>query len=270
MIAIIFLLALDSSYFLQLSPGVMSQGLGGSSIMVNEGLSVFHNPAYTQGTRFNFTLSRWLYSSNYLSCGGTYESNSFGITYLGYGRIQGYDALGAPTHQFAPYDLCIALGRKFGPVGLALKGFAEKIDDQTLYGLCATMGLYTEYKNISFGLKVDNLGKELAQNSAIPTTIGAGLKYRITPNIDLLVEAESPGLLLHSGISYAYESVTLLFGLRYLQAEDLINDMSIDLDSDDLGFTGGLMINIENYTIGYSVVYGHFSIAHHFSVSFLP
>lgn len=62
-----------------------------------------------------------------------------------------------------------------------MKGFTEKIDDQTLYGSCGTVGIYTEYKNLSLGLKVDNLGKEFAQTTAIPTVIGMGLKYRVTP-----------------------------------------------------------------------------------------
>jgi hypothetical protein len=270
MIALIFLLAFDSSYFLQLSPGVMSQGLGGASIMISEGLSVFHNPAYAQDMRFNFTLSRWLYSTNYLALGGSYANNLFGVTYLGYGRIQGYDALGSPTHQFAPYDVCIAIGRKLGPFGLALKGFAENIDGQTLYGLSAAMGFHTRYKNLSVGLRVNNLGKEFAENTSIPTTIGVGLKYNIISGTRLLAEVEIPDLQINGGIIYAYKTMKLLLGLRYLGARDMVNGMSISRGSDDLGVTAGLMVDIDNYTIGYSVVYGHFSVAHHFSVSFVP
>jgi hypothetical protein len=62
----------------------------------------------------------------------------------------------------------------------------------------------------------------------------------------------------------------LLFGCHYLHAKDLINGTAMNQGRDDLGFTGGLMIDIANYTIGYSVVYGHFSVAHHFSVSLVP
>lgn len=46
-----------------------------------------------------------------------------------------------------------------------------------------------EYKNLALGLKVDNLGEEFAQNTVIPTVIGVGLKYSVTPETDLLVEA---------------------------------------------------------------------------------
>ncbi len=270
MIALIFLVALESSHFLQLSPGVMSQGLGGSSIMISEGLSVFQNPAYADDTRFNFTLSRWLYSTNYLAVGGSYKSNLFGIVYLGYGHIQGYDAVGNPTDQFAPYDIAIAIGRKLGSFGLAVRGFTEKIDGLVLYGLTATLGAYTTYKNLSLGLKVNNLGKEFSESTSIPMNIGFGLKYNIIPETCLLAEVKMPNLSFNSGLSYKYKSMKLLIGLRYIKARNMADAAPISVVSDDFSIAGGLIVDIENYAIGYAVVYGHFSVAHHFSVNFVP
>jgi hypothetical protein len=132
------------------------------------------------------------------------------------------------------------------------------------------MGFHTRYKNLSVGLRVNNLGKEFAENTSIPTTIGVGLKYNIISGTRLLAEVEIPDLQINGGIIYAYKTMKLLLGLRYLGARDMVNGMSISRGSDDLGVTAGLMVDIDNYTIGYSVVYGHFSVAHHFSVSFVP
>jgi hypothetical protein len=132
------------------------------------------------------------------------------------------------------------------------------------------VGFYARYKNLAAGLKVDNLGKEFAKDTSIPTFIGMGLKYNIISGTALIAEAKIPDLQINGGVAYDYKTVKLLFGLRYLGAKDMANGMSIGRNSDDLGITAGLMVDIDNYTIGYSMVYGHFSAAHHFSVSLVP
>ena len=266
MILLFFLLTLESSYFLKLSPGVMSQGLGGSSVVINEGLSVFHNPAYTGKNVFNFTLSRWLYSTNYLTLGGDYGDYSLGLSYMNYGSIQGYDSSGVPTAAFTPYNICMGLGRRFGPLGFAIKGFAEKIHDRTLYGIAGCIGCIMHYKNITLGLKIDNLGKEFAENSDIPYYAAVGFKFGLTSDIDLVAEAKHPGTELNSGFTYSYQDLTVLLGARYVRGVT----GTAAKQSDNMGFTGGLMLALDNYRIGYSVVYGYLSLAHQFTVAFTP
>ena len=78
MILILLLLTINSSDFLKLSPGVRSQGLGGATIMIDEGLSAFHNPALFSSKTVNFTLARWLFSSNHFSLGATLMNNHIG------------------------------------------------------------------------------------------------------------------------------------------------------------------------------------------------
>jgi hypothetical protein len=265
MIAILFLISVESSIFLKLTPGVMAQGLGGSSIFVDEGLAVFHNPACVQDRIFNFTLSRWLYATNYLAAGGNYDDYSFGLTYMNYGQISGYDELGNPTDIFTPYDLCVALGRRFGMLGIGIKGFTERIADRTLYGLAMTGGLLMKRGALSFGVKVDNLGKEFSENTAIPFFSAIGLKYNISPDLAVSIEGRAPDLELLSGISYDYQDLTLLLGAKYQQ--DMSDYANI---ADNLGFTGGVLISVDIYRIGYSIVYGYQSIAHQFSVSITP
>ena len=267
---ILFLLAVESSYFLQLSPGVMSAGLGGSSVMIDEGLSAFHNPAHVREAQFNVTLARWFYSTNYLTLGATHSDYSFGISYLNYGRIQGFDVSGNPTSVFTPYNLCAALGRRFGPFGVALKGFVEKIAEHTYYGICGTAALHMTYGRFSLGMKLENLGKELSKGTSIPTVFGMGLKYNVIPDIDVIIEAKGPDIEINSGIIYFYNNLSLLIGGRYRRAENLVNESNLGVSIEDFAFTGGLMIDIEDYAIGYSVAYGQLSIAHQFSVTFTP
>jgi hypothetical protein len=267
---IIFLLAVESSYFLQLSPGVMSGGLGGSSVTINEGLSVFHNPAYVQDAQLNVTLSRWFYSTNYLTLGATHSDYSFGISYLNYGRIQGYDASGNPTSVFTPYNLCVALGRRFGPAGLALRGFVEKIAEHTYYGLCGAAGLHITFEQFSVGMKLENLGKEISKNTTIPTFLSVGLKCNIVQEIDVIVEAKGPRIEINSGIVYSHKNLKLLGGGRYRQADNLVGTSRLSVSTRDFAITGGLIIDIEDYAIGYSIVYGHLSIVHQFSVTAIP
>ncbi|MGB7054517.1 MAG: hypothetical protein WBE28_04270 [bacterium] len=266
MITLLFLIALESSYFLRMSPGVMSQGLGGSSVVVNEGLSVFHNPANVQEKIFNFTLSRWLYSTNYLTLGMTYDHYSFGLSYMNYGKIQGYDSFGLPTHVFTPYNSCIGFGKRFGPIGIALRGFVEQVADQTRYGIAGCLGFHMRYRSVTVGAKLDNLGKEFAEGTVIPYYTAIGFKFDLAPEISLITEAKYPKAEINSGIAYSYQNLTLLCGARYLQDLDVHQGFNFD----DLGLTGGLMLVIDNYRIGYAFVYGYLSVAHQFNVTFAP
>lgn len=268
MIIFIFLLAIESSQFLRLSPGVLSQGLGGSSVLIDEGLPVFHNPACMGETSFNFTLSRWLYGTNYLTCGGLYRNSMFGISYLGYGQIQGYDEFGNTTNLFSPYDLCAGFGYRYGPVGVVVKGFIEQIEDQRMYGLCGTIGVCMQYKAMSVGAKIDNFGKEFAENTTIPLLVAAALKYKVMSEIDIIVEMKAPLIEFNTGIIYSYKNLRLLLGGKLLPPEDLTNGSEMSISSDDLSMTGGIVVRVETYDIGYSVVYSNLSIAHHFSVTF--
>lgn len=263
---ILFIISMGSSYFLRLSPGVMSQGLGGTSIMYDEGLSAFHNPATIQGTKFNFTLSRWLYSTHLFSFGVSFNENCVGLSYLNYGAIQGYNEFGIPSNTFTPFNICAAFGRKIGPLGISVKTFSEKIDSDALYGLCGGVSTYIDFKRFAIGAKVDNLGKEFSKNYSIPLFIGIGLKITLPRNINIVVESKIPDAEVNAGLLYGYQRVKLLFGLKYLRS-DIRNS---GFRSSDVSMTSGVIIRVENYDIGYSLVYTPFAMAHQFSLLFVP
>jgi len=267
---LIFLLSLSSSYFLKMSPGVMSQGLGGVSIMIDEGLSAFHNPAIHQSTKVTFAIARWLYATHLFSMGAGFKNNVIGISYFNYGSIQGYNEHGSETNKFNPFNICLLVGRRVGPIGIFVKTFEEKIDTQALYGICGGISSYVQFDKISFGAKVDNIGKEFGQKTEIPLTTSFGLKLVLPMHIDLIIESRYPDFEIRSGLMYTYENVKLLLGARYLHPHNVIGDAKLSSSLVDVSLTSGLIVQVKKYEVGYSFVYTEFSNAHQFSVTLKP
>jgi len=267
---IVFLISLNSSYFLNMSPGVVSQGLGGASVMIDEGLSAFHNPAIHQATKVTFTIARWLYATHFLSMGAGFKNNVIGISYLNYGSIQGYNEYGGETNAFNPFNICLVIGRRLGPIGIVVKAFEEKIDEQALYGICGGISSFLQFNKISFGAKVDNIGKEFGQKTEIPLTALFGLKLILPMHIDLIVESRYPDFEVRSGLMYTYENVKLLLGARYMHPHDAIDDAKMSSSLTDISLTSGLIVQVKKYEIGYSFAYTEFSNAHQFSVTLMP
>lgn len=266
---ILLLVCLSSSDFLKLSPGVMSQGLGGASIMIDEGLSAFHNPAIHQNRKVNFTISRWLYATHLLSLGARFQNTVIGINYLNYGSIQGYNEYGVETDKFNPFSVCLAVGRKLGPIGIFVKTFEEKIAGYTLYGICGGMSSYVTFNRVSLGAKIDNIGREFGQKTEIPMTTSFGLHVALL-DIDLILESSFPDVEMRTGLAYTYEKVKLLFGAAYLYPQNVIDDDRFDLSLADVRFTSGMIVQVRKYEIGYSFVYTEFSNAHQFSITLKP
>jgi len=266
---LLLLLCVNSSCFLKLSPGVKSQGLGSAVLMINEGLSAFHNPAIPGSTQINFTLSRWLFSTNHFSFGATFKNNVIGISYLNYGTIQGYDQFGLPTDEFTPYDMCVILGRKFGFFGASIKTFWEKIDTEVLYGACLGISSYIEFGDLAFGAKIDNLGKEISKNTSIPWTTRTGVRLSFN-KFEFILESEMPDLQINTGFSYTHESICLLFGVRYLMPYDLLDDERLSRGLSDIQLSSGIIVTVEEYQIGYSFLYNEVSSAHRFSIALSP
>jgi hypothetical protein len=252
MTLVLFLFSVSSCYFLRLSPGVVSQGLGGVSVTIDEGLAAFHNPAHARDTKFNFTLSRWLYSTNLFVIGASYENYSIGMSYLNYGSIHGFDENGSATHIFTPYNVCIALGKKIGLFGIQIKAFGEKIDNYSLYGVCGGLSTYIDFGSIAIGGKVDNIGKEFSENTIIPYAAAFGSRFRLPRGIEFIVEIEVPDIELNTGFMYQYQIISVLFGVSYLR-----NKMS-NTRLSDVHITGGLLVHVEHYNVGYAFVHTEF------------
>jgi hypothetical protein len=202
--------------------------------------------------------------------GASYKDNVLGISYINYGGIQGYNDFGTATHEFTPFDFSLSLGRKFGSLGLLIKTFGEKIDDQTLWGVGCGMSSFLDLGNVAVGAKIDNLGKEFLQDAKIPLLTAFGLKFTLPKNTTIFIEFKAPDWEINAGLLYCYQYITLLSGTKYIMPKDLITNNTITGSFSELDFCGGIVIQVENYKIGYSFVYTKFSNAHQFSITFTP
>lgn len=237
--------------------------------MIDEGLSAFHNPALSSSKTVNFTLARWLFSSNHFSLGATLMNNHIGISYMNYGKIQGYDEFGALTNEFAPYNICFVIGRKIGAFGISIKTFSEKIDTHNMFGVCFSISSYLDYGNIAIGAKIDNLGKEFSKDTNIPWTSGTGVKYIIN-QFEFILETSIPDLTLSIGTAYTHDNACLLFGVKYLAPYNIIDDEPLTRSFSDVQLSSGLIISVDEYQIGYSFLYSEISKAHQFSITMNP
>ncbi|MEO0095890.1 MAG: hypothetical protein ABIL66_08370 [candidate division WOR-3 bacterium] len=263
---LLFLLNIYIDNSTKIYAGIQSNGMGGITTLVDEGLSVFHNPAINFRTKFNFIIGRWLYGTDMITFGASYKNNALGIYYLDYGDIQGYDEYGIPTNRFSPYDLNIGLGRSFGPAGICIKSFQSRIDSVTFMGIAVGSGLIFNVSNFSFGVKIDNIGGEIIHKVDVPLFFAIGIKYDFFDDFAIFIEARGRDLELSSGLSYKYENLTIFSGLRYIKPAAYIEKPSLS----DCHFSGGLSITFEEYELGYSFVYTQFSNAHQVGIKFIP
>ena len=266
---LVYCIAVSSGQYLQISPGSMSQALGTIRTVVDEGLTAFHNPALASRTECCFVLSRYLYGTTQFAGSGTYKNSSLGLYYLNYGTIQGYDAYGFETDVFTPYSLELIAGRKIGPVSFHVKGFMETISSYTMTGICGGVAAYHTFGGITMGLKVDNIGKIIGKDIDIPIITALGSRITLPVDTDLYVEVRGFPIEGSSGVAYTYENITLLAGVRYVTPETCCGP-EVVFSTEDLHFSAGVQVRIENYRIGYGFVYSTFSSAHHFSIGLIP
>lgn len=259
-----------SGYFMQISPGVISQGLGGASIVVSEGMPAFHNAATAQGRQFSLVASRWLFSTSMITASACFNGFSCGISCINYGTIQGYDVYGNMTDAFNPFSMCVVFAQKIGQFGVSMKGFGEKIETQTLAGACACISTYTRIGRFGFGAKVDNLGREFLQNTEIPCVVGVGVRADITNAVSMIVESKSPDIELNAGVEYTYQNAVLVFGVQYLQPRGRVDNTETGFRFSDLCYSGGLVMTVGNYAVGYAIVLREYSMTHSLALKFTP
>lgn len=260
MIFITLIFSANSCLFLNVSPDVLSQGLGGIESVVCEGFACYNNPSLIYGRSFNFTFARYLYGLNLLSLGGNYKRYSGVISYLNYGEIQSYDEFGQPRNSFSPSDLIIAGSLDLDNFGFSIKAFQERIDSLLLIGICFGVGSHIELGRFLIGSKIDNIGKEFRHNAGLPFVVANGMRYKITDSLEIFLEVKTPDLRFHTGLLYLYQNAKIFAGGRYM-----IYKMG-GANLYDIGLTGGIKIKIEEYEIGYSFLYTQFSTAHLFSI----
>ncbi|MEO0137770.1 MAG: hypothetical protein ABIL40_07565 [candidate division WOR-3 bacterium] len=264
MVLILLMYYMTSS--VELTPGIMGNGMGGMTVLMDEGIPVFHNPAINHQKIFNFILGKWFYGINNFTFGVTYQKNALALYYLNYGEIQGYDEYGTATGRFAPYDLNIGYARRVGAWGFCLKNFQTRIDTVFYTGIVGGIGLYSNFSRCAFGLKVDNIGAELIHYAAVPLIFGIGIRYALFEEADIFFEIKGKDLEIGAGFLYQYGYLKLLSGIRYIKPQDYLKQ---DFLKDCL-LTGGVMVSVNEYEIGYVLIMSSFSSAHQLGIKLTP
>ncbi len=261
-----FLLNIYIDNAIRLPVGVRTNGLAGITTLFDEGLAVFQNAALIGDTKFNFTLSRWLYGTNIINFGAAYKKNALGIHYLNYGVIQGYDEYGIPTNRFAPYDLNLGLARCFGPFGLCIKNFQSRVDSVFFTGIIGGISTYIDKRPFKIGARIDNVGKEFVHKVDVPLMLGLGAGFVLPDGFEILTEIRGIDFEWSNGILYSYENLKIFLGAKYILPKEFAERFSLS----DFAFSGGLSVELEEYELGYSFVYTQYSNAHLVGIVFTP
>jgi hypothetical protein len=145
----------------------------------------------------------------------------------------------------------------------------ETISSYCVTGVCGGIAAHHTSGILSIGLKVDNIGKVINKDIDIPLITALGSRVTLPIDTDLYFEVRGFPIEGSSGIAYLYENIMLLAGVRYAVPETCCGP-EIVISSEDLHFSAGIQLAIENYTIGYGFVYTALSSAHHFSIALRP
>ena len=180
----------------------------------------------------------------------------FGITYLGYGSIAGYDASGAATGNLSAYSLAFDIGysQRVSEVlsaGIAAKPIFEKLDEVNASTITFDIGLMADLGQFTFGAQYANLGGRLRyvqEEVGLPSALRVGASYTTLGSSSVISIAgskeEGRGLSLGAGIEYAYNSL-LTFRAGYgssLESQNGATD----------GVSLGLGLKLDRFDLDYS------------------
>jgi hypothetical protein len=254
----------SSADFLKISAFSRGTAVGGAWQAVAEGTgALYYNPAgvgrsgvgefslshselYQDLKLENFSVAIPLHSGSGLGVG---------VSYLGYGSIDGYDISGNATGSVSAYSLLVtaAYSQRLNDnlsVGLAVKPIFERLASYTASTVTADFGVIADWGSFSAGAHVANLGgamKFMKESVNLPTTLGIGAAYKTISGTILSVGAvrdNDGGYSLSSGIEY-----------RCNQNLSLRGGYSSVLQSQATASTGlsfGLGLNVSSLGIDYS------------------
>ena len=173
----------------------------------------------------------------------------FGLTYLGYGSIAGYDVNGSATGDLSAYSFMFNLGysQKLSnafSAGIAAKPIFEKLDDLEAATITFDLGVMAEFGQFAVGAQYANLGgklKYVEEEIKLPTTMRVGVSYRTFGSSSVISVAgnkeQGEGLSFGTGLEYAYNSI-LTFRVGYGGS---MEETSTSADGMALGI--GLLLN---------------------------
>lgn len=179
-----------------------------------------------------------------------------GITYLGYGDIQGYDVAGVATGDLSAYSMQVSIGysQRLGEAlsaGIAVKPVIEKLADYNANTVTFDAGLLAQFGRFSVGAQYANIGgslKYLDESISLPATIRVGASFRTIGFSTFSMAAaktEGESTVLGAGLEYQYSHM-LAFRAGYNGALE-----SSDNTADGLSLGAGLHLGQMGFDYSY-------------------
>ncbi|WCM43032.1 type IX secretion system protein PorQ [Flavobacterium sp. CBA20B-1] len=170
----------DAYQFLQMPTSPKQAALGGSNVTItgNEVNQVLYNPASLNAEMNNMLAANFGSYYGDISLGAAAYAHQLkngrnvhvGVTYLGYGSIDGYDENGVSTGSFSGSDVAVSVGyaHPFSntnfSVGANLKAISSTLESYNSFAVAADIGgLYNDKDSgWTVGLTFKNLGGQLS------------------------------------------------------------------------------------------------------------
>jgi hypothetical protein len=251
--------------FLRISAYSRGSAVGGAWVAVAEGAGALHyNPAgvgRNGAGEFTLTHSALFQDLKLENLSVTYPLRNgsgigIGVSYLGYGSIEGYDISGSPTGLLSAYSLLltVAYSQRLTDnlsIGLAVKPVLERLADHSARTVTADLGVIADLGQFSVGAQLANLRGSLTfvnDRVSLPRTLRVGVAYRSLGTgslISLGGARESDGrYAVCSGVEYRYShNLTLRAGYGSSLGEQ---------GSASEGFSFGAGLNINPIAFDYS------------------
>jgi hypothetical protein len=172
--------------FLNLVSGTKQAALGGRVLTAvdHDPTSGIYNPAtinVKMDNQLQVNYVNYLGDVNYGTASYAYtwdrrvQTFHAGVTYLNYGKFDGYDEQGNATGEFGGNEVAVSLGYSYNIpwsdfyVGANVKFISSKLDIYTSFGGAVDLGVlyYNEDKAIRAGLVVRNLGTQFTPYNEI-------------------------------------------------------------------------------------------------------
>jgi len=219
--------AATSGQFLKIGVGARPEALGGAFTgLSNDVDALLWNPAgltRVAGTEQTFAHNSWIEDMNveYLGFAARLGKKSVlgvGLEYVGYGDIPGANKYGDPAGTYSAYDLMGVVSyarqlRKNMSVGISIKSFQEKIQDERASSIAADFGVLYSLERLNLGLAAKNFGgslKFIDETCPVAQNINFGTAYKISNNLLAAADVQMPSdsdVSIHIGGEYIYKKI---------------------------------------------------------------
>jgi hypothetical protein len=231
-----------SADFLNIGAGSRAAGMGEAyTSVVNDATAGYWNPAGLSGIdSWQIYLSHfsWYQDISYNNLAAARPINNkavfaIGITYVGYGDIEGYDINGNPTGEVAStYNLAagMSLGYKIQSdfsAGITAKYIMVSLAGNASRAIAADFGIKYSISNFTFGLALANIGQKMKfdrTEEKLPANIRFGMSIDALGSSLLgsfeIEKTLQGGLIFKNGYEYGFGNYFLRTGYSYFNDQD--------------------------------------------------